>query len=98
MELIFWFVVGVMAVYRISLLVTQEDGPFNLALMFRNLFTTPNWIGRGVRCFWCVSFWISFLVAIPVALWNHLTPLPYLILSLGMGGLAVYFYENRWKR
>lgn len=98
MELAVWFVIATLAVYRLSLLATQEDGPFNLALKWRNLFIQDNWVGRGVRCFWCVSFWMGFLVALALLTTLPLTGVSYLLVALGTSGLAIFIHEQRWRR
>lgn len=98
MDLAVWFVIVTFAIYRITLLATQEDGPFNLALKWRNLFVTDNWVGRGVRCFWCVSFWMGFVVSLIPAVRLHMTGDGYLLLALGTSGMAIFLNEQRWRR
>ena len=49
-----WFVVGVLGVWRVSHLVTAEDGPWGM------LATARGWAGHGVLgqlldCFHCTS-------------------------------------------
>ena len=65
-----WMALGlsILAVYRISYLIAKEDGPFDLFMLLRNK-TDPikppfDWIGRGLRCVLCISFWTSILPAI----------------------------------
>ncbi len=63
------FVLSVFAVYRIAMLVTNEEGPFSLAESFRRGVRRrtqgkpSEWIARGVECPRCVSFWLSGLAA-----------------------------------
>jgi len=44
-------------------MITAERGPFDIFLRFSNLFLEDDWIGDGIRCLYCVSFWIGLLVA-----------------------------------
>ncbi len=58
-------VIVTLAVYRVSVLIAQDEGPFSVLEIARS-HIDPNqstWLGRGVRCVGCVSFWVA-LVAI----------------------------------
>jgi hypothetical protein len=48
-------------VYRISFLLSEEDGPFGLVIKFRKLLG-KSWLGKLMDCFYCTSIWISFLL------------------------------------
>lgn len=98
MELMFWSLVTVFATYRMTLMVTSEEGPFRLAEIFRNLFVNEDWIGRGIRCFWCVSFWVAFVGAIIPALKFDLNWAEYGLSAIAVSGLAIFIHEQRWKR
>ncbi|HET8647382.1 MAG TPA: hypothetical protein VFO85_17930 [Vicinamibacteria bacterium] len=47
------------ATYRLAILLAEEEGPFEIAQQWRNLRTADDWIGRGLRCPACLSFWIA---------------------------------------
>lgn len=70
-----------LAVYRISRMVSDEEGPFSIFTKLRALVPPDTWVGRGLECIMCVSFW----VALPVALWlgGALWPLTWMALSSG---------------
>jgi hypothetical protein len=88
MELIL-LIICVFAVYRLSLLLTFETGPFSLAEIIRwNLAETfkDTWIEEGVNCPLCVGFWLSFIFAIPF--WDG--PLTYLVYALGIAGAQTF--------
>ena len=60
----YWFILSVLAVWRITHLLQAEDGPFDLFARLRQ------WLGRSLvgqllDCFKCLSLWI----AIPFAFW-----------------------------
>lgn len=57
------FVAGVLAVWRISHLVVEEDGPWNVFLHLRNGARRIG-LGRLFGCFLCFSVW----AAVPFAL------------------------------
>lgn len=55
-----------LVVYRLSHMIAIEEGPFSLFSRLRG-HIDPNqttWIGRGIRCVLCVSFWISSIAMI----------------------------------
>ena len=71
-----------LATYRVTRLVTIEEGPFALMRKLRGVADPDQrtWVGRGLACPWCVSFWIA-----PVALYAA----RYDVGTLVVGGLAV---------
>lgn len=82
---------AVLAVYRVARMLTQEDGPFDLFTRLRAAVGQSTWVGRGLHCFMCVSFWLSFIaVAMVVSpvLWRE-----YILTSLGVAGGAVVVYQ-----
>jgi hypothetical protein len=58
-------ILAALAVYRISRMITDEEGPFMVFTKLRGLAAPDTWVGRGLECIMCVSVW----VALPVALW-----------------------------
>lgn len=55
-----------LAVYRVAYLIAIDEGPFSAMETLRDRID-PNqktWLGRGVRCMGCVSFWVALLAAI----------------------------------
>lgn len=72
--------IAALAVYRLSRMIADEEGPFSIFQQLRGRFPPTDWIGRGLECIMCVSFW----VALPVALYIDGTwtaPLTWLALS-----------------
>ncbi len=64
METSFWarFVIAALAVWRLTSLLSREDGPAGLLVRFRS------WLGKAgspFDCFKCLSLWI----AAPFAVW-----------------------------
>lgn len=63
MEEGFLFIVLALATYRVSWMVATEEGPFSAFLWLRNRFIKNNWVSRGIRCPFCLSFWAGLLAA-----------------------------------
>lgn len=60
------FLVAALAVYRVSYLIAQEEGPLSIIAKVRGKIDPDqdNWLGRGVRCVACVSFWVSLIIVL----------------------------------
>lgn len=55
------FILVSLAVHRVSFLIAWEEGPFGIMAWLRGKID-PNestWLGRGLHCIRCISFWIS---------------------------------------
>lgn len=59
------FVIKSLAVYRVSHMVSREDGPADVFSKFRERFDPNSNAGRGVACPMCLSFYFAFLWALP---------------------------------
>jgi hypothetical protein len=81
-----------LAVYRLSRMLTDEEGPFSMFVKLRNLAKPETWIGRGLACIICMSVWI----ALPVALWIDWTG-DWWLTWLALSGVAVIIrkWENK---
>lgn len=81
------FLLVTLAVYRVSRMIAIEDGPFDVFAKIRGRID-PNqrtWIGRGLVCVLCISFWMAGLAALIVgATW---------IEWLAMAGVIVVYRE-----
>lgn len=64
----FTFLVAILAAYRLAYALAREEGPFSVFASLRG-HLDPNqtrWIGRGLNCAACVSFWTSLLVVLAI--------------------------------
>jgi hypothetical protein len=59
----YWFLVGVLCVWRLTHLFVAEDGPWRSFARLREAAAGSFW-GSLLDCFYCLSLWI----AIPIAL------------------------------
>lgn len=78
------YALAILATYRVAHLISSdyEEGPFSAFAWVRSRIPQTNWVGRGVRCILCVSFWLSM---VPAAL----LPLPFVLGWLGIAGGVV---------
>lgn len=60
------FVIAVLASHRLSRMIAIEEGPFSALAWIRGKLDADQrtWIGRGISCIACVSFWVSGLIAL----------------------------------
>ena len=52
------FIICILAIWRITHLLSQEDGPFDAVIKFRKLFG-QGFFGNLLDCFYCLSLWIA---------------------------------------
>jgi hypothetical protein len=81
-----------LAAYRLGRLASQEDGPMDLASRMRQHIGQRTWLGRGVHCCLCCSFWFAligvlYLAATGRVLWRDL---PLFWFASAGGAAAVY--------
>ncbi|MBZ4188694.1 DUF1360 domain-containing protein [Niabella beijingensis] len=53
-----YFIVSILAVWRITHLIARENGPFDVVLFLRRKAGRGFW-GKLMDCFYCLSIWIS---------------------------------------
>ncbi|MBC8085992.1 MAG: DUF1360 domain-containing protein [Phycisphaerae bacterium] len=58
------FIASTLAAWRVSHLITAEDGPFNMVARLRAA-AGSGFFGDLMDCFYCTSMW----VALPLAYW-----------------------------
>ncbi len=79
------FALAALAVYRLSRMITDEEGPFAVFTKLRGFYPPVDWVGRGLECIMCVSVWVAFLATIMVTVLGYadawLWPLTWLALS-----------------
>lgn len=57
------FIICTLAIWRISHLFSQEDGPFDIVIKFRKLFG-QGFFGDLLDCFYCLSMWVAIPFAV----------------------------------
>ena len=81
----FWtrFVLCAFACWRVTHLLSSEDGPGDVVLRVRK-YLGDSAFGRAMDCFYCLSLW----VAVPLALILAQDPLGWVIAWLALSGAA----------
>jgi hypothetical protein len=59
---IYWLILGVLAVWRVTHLLQAEDGPWDLVVSMRRKVGNGFW-GKLLDCFNCLSLWVAVLPA-----------------------------------
>ena len=90
-ESLFWLVVTSLAVWRISVMICYERGPFNLLTQLRRLLVRMS-LDRLVTCYHCTAFWVSVIV---VGILYGLRPLSIVIVFAASGAASII---ERWLR
>lgn len=78
------FVVASLAVWRVTQLLSAEDGPWELAARLRARLGSGA-LGRMLGCFYCLSVW----VALPFVPWLTGQPVSGLVVWAGLSGAAI---------
>lgn len=86
------FLLGTLAVWRISHLLAQEDGPFDVIFRLRRK-VGQGFFGTLLDCFLCLSLWI----ALPFALLSADTWIDRIVawLALSGGASILFLLTNR---
>lgn len=58
----YWFMLGVLAVWRVTHLLQAEDGPGDVIARLRSRLGR-GFLGRLLDCFYCLSVWVAFPMA-----------------------------------
>jgi hypothetical protein len=82
-ELLMRFVLAVLATWRVTHLLANEDGPADVIFRLRRRLG-DGFIGSLMDCFNCMSIWI----AAPLALFVSTNPLDWLVSWLALSGGA----------
>lgn len=75
-----------LATFRVALMVATEEGPFSVFTRLRGALDPDQktWLGRGINCAFCVSFWIAWpILALTWFEWGL-----FLVAGLALSGAA----------
>lgn len=84
------FIASSLFVWRISKIITEEEGPFMVFTRLRASFPSDGkrgWIGRGMYCLWCVSFWVGLFLGLALTTPVFIGP----VYGLAMSSVAIVF-------
>lgn len=92
----FLFIIIALAVYRLSRLISDEEGPWGIFNKIRALPPEQSNLRRGIECIMCVSVWVALPVAISLGVMGFVdlrfTPFVWLALS------AVTVLIRKWEQ
>src|SRR4030067_174244 len=86
---------AVLARFRISRMLTMEEGMFSIFANLRERIdpTQATWLGRGLNCPLCVSFWVAGAFALLLV---HQNPMlgrsEFLLYWLGIAGATALIH------
>lgn len=75
----------IMATWRISSLLVNEEGPFGALAELRFIVSK---FSEVLSCLWCASIWVALAIAICYAWWPQMTTLVMLPFALSTGAIA----------
>jgi len=78
-----YFLLSVLAVWRITHFVAKEDGPFDVVFLLRKKAGSSFW-GKLMDCFYCASIW----TALPFGYWLGIGWWERLLYWLAVSGAA----------
>lgn len=85
------------AAYRLAHDIANYEGPFALYEWVKNRFLKDNWLGRGVRCSVCLSFWTALVFAVIVCATGFYPWQTLVLLWPGIAGASLVI-DKYWKR
>lgn len=97
---IYYLFVASLFTWRLSSMITGEDGPGDIFVKLRKL-AGVQWdvdsrefgvtsLARGILCLWCVSIWVGFVAGI--ATWSFAQQGSFAELSLGDVSVFIMFW------
>ena len=91
---------AILATYRLTAALVREEGPFNLFHRLRGSIDPDQktWLGKGLNCVFCVSFWLALPAAVVLALANAIDPFVSPLAWLGIAGGATVLFRWEGKR
>jgi hypothetical protein len=81
-------ILAALATWRVSFLLTQEDGPWDVFARLRRA-TANSMPGRALECLYCTSVW----VAAPIALWITPFGVRWVVTWLAISGAACLLHR-----
>lgn len=93
-------IIAILATYRLTGALVGERGPFDVFLKLRGAVDPDQktWLGQGINCVLCVSFWLALLAALGITLLGYADPWAWPLTWLGIAGGAVLLFKWEAKR
>lgn len=87
-----------LAVYRLSRLIADEEGPWAIFTAIRNLAEPDTIARRGLECIMCVSVWVALPASIFVTVLGYADPLLWPATWLALSAVTVLIRKWEQKR
>jgi len=84
------FIASSLFVWRLSKMITEEEGPFMIFTKIRASLPYDGkrgWTGRGFTCLWCVSLWIGLCTGLALTTPVFVGP----VYGLACSSIAIVF-------
>jgi len=88
----FYFMISVLAVWRLTHLLAKEDGPFDIIFLMRRKISV-GFFANLLDCFYCLSIWIS----LPFGIWLGTNWLEKILMWLALSGAACLLEQATTK-
>ena len=80
-----WFVVAVLATYRLTRLVTADEITKHLRGW---VVDRSEWFGYLVTCDWCLSIWVAPIPTVSLLIWGDVLAVQVGLVALAMSALT----------
>jgi uncharacterized protein DUF1360 len=80
---LYWLLLGTLGVYRITHLLSAEDGPWDLSARLRQV-AGAGFFGRLLDCAFCLSLWVAAPFALAIGEGTRERALMWLAFSAGV--------------
>lgn len=85
------FVIVSLAVYRVSIMLAMENGPFDLIDRFRRTFPHGSVWAKLFACPFCLSFWFGFAGSVVLPYYGVVW---YVVTSLALSAVATMWVKR----
>lgn len=89
---VYYFILSVLAVWRLTHLLGKEDGPFDIIFLLRKK-AGAGFFGSLLDCFYCLSVWM----ALPFGLWLGNDWIEKILTWLALSGAACLLEQATTK-
>lgn len=83
---LYWLILGVLAVWRITHFLNAEDGPWDIVVALRRK-AGASFAGKLLDCFYCLSLWIALPTAAIIG--HGAKEMAFLWLALSTGAIIL---------
>lgn len=87
-------IIAALATYRLAKALSEDEGPLGIFRSWRGSLDPDQqtWLGRGVNCLMCVSFWVALPIAVLI------TPDPWHVPLVWWGLAGAVVLIRRWEQ